>query len=360
MNERIILLLASFALGLVLINHLRTLDIHEKESFLKMSIVTIVGGVCSVILSLFLYKLIDIVGIKIKMNFVGALFLIGPIEETGKLIAFLLSYPILKKSMNEPTDGLIYMACVALGFSLIENFFYATRASDIGYLLFLRVLLSTPLHIISSMFMGLAFYMIINFNKSFTLLLLAWLYAIIIHGIFDAMLFHSISIFILGLFIKMYYDIAYTLLSYTTLKSPFQISLSQYIDQAIPKKEKGIECLQCGNKERKDTINFNQIKIQRCPVCASLISSRDSLFKIFHFFGSDFRSLGSQYWQKSSRDDDKYVLFGGNIISNKKKIGFFYLNEIERELEKFKRAKIEEIENKWWFTKSLIIPKTIT
>ena len=56
--------------------------------------------------------------------------------------------------MDEPTDSLIYMACVALGFSLIENYFYAVRNPSTTPLIAIRLIICTPMHIAFSIFLG--------------------------------------------------------------------------------------------------------------------------------------------------------------------------------------------------------------
>jgi len=52
-----------------------------------------------------------------------ALLAIGPIEETAKLIPFLVVIRTFRE-FNEPIDGIIYASFIALGFAAVENYFY--------------------------------------------------------------------------------------------------------------------------------------------------------------------------------------------------------------------------------------------
>jgi RsiW-degrading membrane proteinase PrsW (M82 family) len=157
-----ILIALSFLIGIYCINFLRAYDIHEKEPFNKMVLVTLFGGACSIGISLLLYRYLDRFGINDLENSFGALFVIGPVEEFAKLIALFLSAIFIRKNLNEPTDGLIYMSCVALGFSLIENYFYVAHSSAPFQTMALRLTIATPMHISFSIFMGLAFFSIVK------------------------------------------------------------------------------------------------------------------------------------------------------------------------------------------------------
>ena len=356
MNVNYLFILISFVLGFFLIDYIRSFDLYEKEPMIKMFAVTLWGGVWSVGISLFLYGLVHKIGINKYDNIFGAVFIIGPVEELAKFLALLSSYFLIKKELNEPTDGLIYIACVALGFSLIENYFYAIRTPNSGYLLFFRLLISTPMHIFCSIFMGLAFYVIVKLKKGIQLFFTSFAYAVLIHGLFDGIIFHSLLLIFLILVIKFSYLWTLSLLSYTTAKSPFRPRLSQFINgirtAAI---EKGIECINCGNKEKKETYRIGKIVVQKCNGCNSYVATADSLYYIFHHFGSDFRNLTCKYKHKEIYKTDYSTLFQGNYVSDKKRIAFFKIDELENALEQFKVKLIQEIESQWWFSKGLTI-----
>lgn len=356
MNINYLFVIISPILGYFLINYLRSFDLHEKEPIFKMLVVALWGGIWSVGISLFLYGLIHKLGISRYDNISGAVFIIGPVEELAKFVALLSSYFLIRKELNEPTDGLIYMACVALGFSLIENYFYAVRTPNSGYLLFFRLLISTPLHIFSSVFMGLAFYVLVKFKQGMQLLFISFGYAISIHGLFDGIIFHSWLMIFLMLVLKLSYNWALSLLSYTTAKSPFRAKLRQFIDSnGSAVDEIGMECINCGNIEKKETYKLGKIKIQKCNGCNSYVTSADSLYYIFHYFGSDFRDLTNRYKNKDIYETPYSTLFQGNYLSDTKRMAFFKIDELEKALEEYNEKLIQEIESQWWFTKGLTI-----
>ncbi|MCU0561865.1 MAG: PrsW family intramembrane metalloprotease [Desulfobacterales bacterium] len=155
MSLNLLLVLLSFVIGIALTDYIRSFDLHEKEPLPQMFLVVLWGGAWSVGISVLTYRLLATTGLGRIDHFFGALLVIGPVEEAAKLLALFSSYFIIRKQLNEPTDGLIYMSCVALGFSLIENYFYATQTPGSGTLIFLRLFISTPLHIFASIFMGI-------------------------------------------------------------------------------------------------------------------------------------------------------------------------------------------------------------
>ncbi|WDP91564.1 MAG: PrsW family intramembrane metalloprotease [Desulfobacter sp.] len=351
-------IIASFILGFLLVAFIRTYDIHEKEPYFKMLLTAMWGGFWSVALSLAQYHLAEKLGIRIYHNFFGAIFIIGPIEELSKFLALLSSYFFIKKELNEPTDGLIYMSCVALGFSLIENYFYAVRSINSGYLLWLRLFISTPSHIFFSAFMGIAFFSVTKQKKGFSLLIISFIYASLIHGLFNGVLFHNWLIIFFILVIKFSYHWTFTLLSYTTSKSPFRESLSDFLMNSEPKIEKGIECLHCGDTTPKKTFKKNKIIIQKCNNCPCYVSNHDSIYYIFHHFGSDFRNMTNQYYLKDEKSENKLrrnyaSVFKGNYICNISRKAFFFLDELSSAIDEYNLKLQKNIEEKWWFPETL-------
>ena len=101
---KLILVMLSFVFGLLCIRRVRKYDVHEQEPFLKMVAVTVWGGIISVALSLFLYRLLQTNGITIRAGFPFSYFYVGLIEELGKLLALFLCWPLIRNEMDEPTD----------------------------------------------------------------------------------------------------------------------------------------------------------------------------------------------------------------------------------------------------------------
>jgi RsiW-degrading membrane proteinase PrsW (M82 family) len=359
MSTHYVLIVLSFLCGLALIKHLRTHDIYEKEPFLTMAAVMIWGGLCAVIFSVILYTFVQKLGITKFDNILGALLIIGPIEEGAKFLALLSSYWIFKRDFDEPTDGVIYMSCVAGGFSLIENFFYATQAPESGYLLFLRLFISTPLHIFASLLMGLALYVFINmdarqrkiFNLGPRLFVVTYVYAVFLHGLFDGLIFHGWLAIFLFIVLRKANNRALCVLSYTTAKSSFRITLKEFIETyQNPLKHRGLECVKCGNVHAKDTYILGKIRLQRCEQCGSFVTSIQSLYALFHHFGADFRNLTHHYSQSHIGPKRYGTIFQGNYISEDKQLAFFTLEELNTALLEFRAQLIHELEKKlWWY-----------
>jgi RsiW-degrading membrane proteinase PrsW (M82 family) len=350
MTVNYFLIISSFIVGIFAVKYLSTFDIHEKEPVFKMALVTLWGGIFSIGISLILYSSLLFLGIRAYHNLYGALFIIGPVEEAAKFFALLSSYLIIRHEVNEPTDGIIYMSCVALGFSLIENYFYALSSQYTGYIFIFRLLTSTPAHILFSVFMGIAFYSIIRLKTGIMLLLISYLYACVAHGLYDAILFHRLSFFFLVLLLLKSYRWALLLLSYTTAKSPFRNSLREFVTNfEHPIEETGYQCPNCGSKHNKMSYINGKIRIQKCDSCPSYLSTRETQYQIYKHFGSIFerrsnpygisrsiKSLFSRMTKKSSPAKEK------NILS-------FSLDELNATLIERNKEIIDKLEKKWWF-----------
>jgi RsiW-degrading membrane proteinase PrsW (M82 family) len=353
MYVKLLMVFLSFVIGIFLTNHIRSYDIHEKEPLSKMFLVVLWGGACSIIISVLTYKLLGKAGIGRIDNLFGAFFVIGPVEEASKFLALLSSYFLFRKEMNEPTDGLIYMTCVALGFSLIENYFYATHTPDSGNLLIIRLFISTPLHIFSSIFMGIAFYDIVKLRTGVGVLMAAFCYASLVHGLFDAIIFSKLILVFLFMLIYFSRIWALSLLNYTTAKSPFRQDLKAFIENSQAQRKKGLECLNCGSLNDKDTYAAKDFYVQKCDQCSRYIATKYSLFKIFHVFGSTFENLTSYSKEVKFHNRQYSTLIKGNWVSDEKNLANFILEELNDVLNELNSFMITNFERHWWFPKKL-------
>ena len=220
----------SLLAGVLCVIYIRSRDRFEKEPFIHMLAVMGWGGLWSYAISGFLYDRLAQWGLYDLENAWGALLVIGPVEELSKLAALASSYVIIRRQLNEPVDGLLYMACVAVGFSLIENYEYALAApAGGGRLLLMRLLVCTPAHINFSAFMGLAFYLLLRTRRACPLLLIAFCYASCIHGLYDLLIFNGYLIVPLALVIWLAYRVAASLLGYATATSQFRSGLASFL-----------------------------------------------------------------------------------------------------------------------------------
>jgi RsiW-degrading membrane proteinase PrsW (M82 family) len=360
---KLILIALSFIFGLLSIRHLRTFDVHEKEPFGKMLAVTIWGGVVSVVLSLFLYSALYTTGINVHDGVPFSYFFVGFIEEGAKLAALFLCWLIIRDEMNEPTDGLIYMACVALGFSLIENYFYAVRNPSTTPLIAIRLIICTPMHIAFSIFMGLASFRAIHHAGGWGMLLGTYVLASVYHALYDIFVSYWLLLPALYLIVTGAYRWMYKLLGYTAAKSPFRKSLAELIyTYPSPAIEPGLECLDCGNKAPKPTYDLGKIRMQRCEECGVFLSTQASLCQLMHHYGSTFGSLRKQIHPLSKHrtrseagakrrqrsGNNLCVLVEANRIDRKKGIACFQLDDLNAVLEEMSGNVVQEAESHWW------------
>jgi RsiW-degrading membrane proteinase PrsW (M82 family) len=347
---KLILIAISFLFGLLSIRHLRKFDVHEEEPFFKMLAIAIWGGLISVFLSLFFYRVLQENGIRINEGIPFSYFYVGLVEELGKLAALFLCWPLIRKEMDEPTDGPIYIACVALGFSLIENYFYATANPYTTPLIAIRLLICTPMHIAFSMFMGLAFFWAMRCKGGWGILLGAYFVASIYHGLYDIIVSYWYLLPGIYLILKSAYRWMFRLLGYTAAHSPFRQSLSEFIHTfKDPEIAPGHECLDCGCQAPKPTFEYGRICIQQCEKCGAYICSEKTLCQIVHQYGSLFGSLRKKMKPITRARKKICVLIEGNRVDRKKHVACFHLDEFNAALERMTQSHIDRLEKKWWF-----------
>ena len=248
------LVLLSFCIGLVCVQLLRWLDKYEREPLGSLFAVTLWGGLWANFICLLFYGSLNSLGIYNLDNTMGALLAIGPVEEFSKLLALLTSYFIFARQMDEPLDGILYMACVALGFSLIENYSYAVNLQPGGNSLFLtRLVICTPVHIAFSAFMGLAFYIWVNNTKAWGILVYAFAYASLVHGTYDMLIFNGWTVVVLAIVIWLTIKATLAMLRYATAISPFRKTLGALLSNGAPPEQDGMTCLHCGSDRPKMT-----------------------------------------------------------------------------------------------------------
>jgi RsiW-degrading membrane proteinase PrsW (M82 family) len=334
MTSEIFFTLLSVLLGVLCVRFLRRYDIHEKEPLWAMLAVAVWGGAWGVILALSAYQALAWLGIGDVTRQLLPLLVIGPVEETAKLAALATSYPIIRKELDEPTDGLIYMACVAIGFSFIENYFYAINHPENQFLYALRLVICTPMHILFSAFMGLAFYQMIQRGSRWPLLLYAWLYGSLMHGIYDLAVMNGWAFWLVVIIAWLSYWWIMRWLGYTTAISPHRQSLGAFIaGQAEPPVKPGLECLHCGSTEEKPTYAQEKIVFQKCDQCSYFVIEKKQLFRLFRHYGAAFGRPGRRYRTADPGQQEYATLYAGNFISEKKKLAFFHLAELDPVLE---------------------------
>ena len=329
-------ILLSALIGLIIIAWIRSFDIYEKETFRAMLWAFLAGGVTSVLIALGIYEFLRLFGIEDEVisNTMGSIFVIGPVEEFAKLAGLVVVYALIRKQFNELTDGIIYMSCVALGFSIIENFFYANAGEGTEYLLVYRAFISTPAHIAFSVIIGYAWYRYKKENKSFSTVVLALVVASLLHGVFDALAFSPWFNFLLLVYLWLILRQSLRLVQYTNVVSPFRPAFEALFETASGEKAEGIECPSCGSFAPKELFRNRYFTACRCDGCGYHIASRGDIRRIFRLFAPEYKRLGKKLTPALLSDGRTLMsVYGSAFFGANGNRGFFRVGELAERLQ---------------------------
>jgi protease PrsW len=112
---------------------------------------------------------------------VNGFLVAGLVEESVKFF-FVNNVFFKRKEFDEVADGIVYTACVSLGFALVENVMYAFDGNW-GYVLLLRSVTAVPMHAAASGIMGYYIGLSKSGGRERRASGLAW--AVFIHGAYD-------------------------------------------------------------------------------------------------------------------------------------------------------------------------------
>jgi len=204
------------------------------------------------------------------------LFLVvGPVEELLKLLVVYF-YAYRRPEFDEMLDGVIYSAAAALGFAAVENIVYLAEADD-ARLVLLRGPLSNPGHALFSAIWGLALSrakaMPNLTNARLPIIVKGWLYASILHAIFDTLLVFSarwsIIFFaiLVGVMVALFFWVR-TQIKYHSENSPHRegtllMPLRRYCQECGAKGTAGMRCAKCG------AFIPEPEELEICPVCST-------------------------------------------------------------------------------------------
>jgi RsiW-degrading membrane proteinase PrsW (M82 family) len=340
-------------LGMGCIYRIRLLDRYEKEPFVKMALAAVFGGGCAMVIALGFYAIIERLGFHDFESYIGTMLVIAPVEEMAKLIGLLAVLGIIRNELNEPVDGIIYISCVALGFSLIENIMYAAHPSG-EYLLLARLLTATPLHIFFSALMGLTFYLWLKNRQAFHLLLSGFLLACLSHGAYDWIVFNHYSILFLGGTFLLMYTFTRDLFIYALAVSPHRITLAQAISavQGVGAAD-GPACMHCGSRNTKRSYPMERHTLWQCVSCDHFTVTLDGLFRIFYHFAGILKSTAKKHLTGDGERPGHMMLFQVNHICLDRKLAEFRLEELDAVLEKQNYALKKKMKSKWYLPNNL-------
>ncbi len=250
--DALTLLAIALAPGLFWVWYFYKKDKYEPEPK-KLIIITFILGMISTIPAGILNSLlmpfsIDEAGILLL--FLGAFFVIGPVEEISKYLAMRV-YALKSKEFNEPIDAMLYSVVAALGFATFENFLYISQYG--ASLILMRAITGCLGH---AGFSGIVGYYVgkakFSSPKNNSLVYKGLAIAAFSHGLFDFVLFtQTILAF---LFLPILIILVYFLtkrLGEMSKASPFKPSDKDYF--YCPKCKKNVQpssnfCPECGHK----------------------------------------------------------------------------------------------------------------
>ena len=347
----------SALIGVIIIAWIRSFDIYEKETFRPMLWAFLAGGVTSVMIALGMYEFLRLFGLEDEVisNTLGSILVIGPVEEFAKLIGLVVVYALIRKQFNELTDGIIYMSCVALGFSIIENFFYANSGEGTQYLLIYRVFISTPAHIAFSVIIGYAWYRYKRENKPFRTVVVALAIASLLHGVFDALAFSPWFNFLLLIYLWLILMQSLRLVQYTNVVSPFRPGFEALFENSANEKAEGIVCPNCGSSEPKEVFRNGFFTSCRCDSCGYHIASRNNIRKIFRIFAPEYKRLSKKLVPARFSDGRTVMsVYGTAFFGNTGNLGFFRVSDVAGRLQAINDELVNRFRKKSFISANLL------
>ncbi len=278
MNVNIFWLAAlSYFIGFLFLLLIRSYDKYDKEPLGRLVLFSFLGGIISVLVSTFLYLFIHP-----KYNLIDAILKVGTVEEFSKLATLFLLYPLIKKEFDEIVDGIIYAAAISLGFSVIENIFYASHAVFPYTLLAKRFLFATIGHISFSVYMGIAFYVHKRIHRNYLGLLLAFILATLAHGLYDGFIFNKnlVALFLPVYLLLIYFQFRLLKVAYAYSRMKADLSLS---NMRLSSQKNTVKCCNC-HSENTDLYQFNGVKIYKCQTCENSILYEKDFDKLLKFY----------------------------------------------------------------------------
>ncbi len=194
------LLLLALAPVLTVLVFIYFMDKYEKEPIRLLISNFFLGAIVSIIITTFLYVLIDIPlplhnRTSVFEQFIKAFFVVGLTEEFSKYI-IVRYYAQPHTEFNEPFDGIVYCVMVSMGFAATENIMYVFQG---GYeIALVRAFTAVPAHATFAILMGYFIGKAKFLNNRIILNLTGLFLAALFHGAYDFFLFIN---FIKGLWV---------------------------------------------------------------------------------------------------------------------------------------------------------------
>jgi len=203
------LLILSLAPVFIIAGYIYFRDKYEREP-MRLLLLALASGALVVVPVMFIGSFFN--GFTSLFGHFGAAawkaFIVAGFTE--EMFKFLALYLLIWKSpeFNEKFDGIVYAVFISLGFAAVENLLYVTGSGlSTG---FVRAFTAVPAHAIFGITMGFYFGMAKFYPKNQTRLKQkALLYPVLLHGIYDFILFTGIAwltLVFLGFLVYLYFS----------------------------------------------------------------------------------------------------------------------------------------------------------
>lgn len=336
----IVIIIISAVIGLLCILYLRKYDLWEPEPIGKVIASGFIGGLISILFATFAYWIVNKCSIHIHETAFYSFVFIGPIEELSKLVAFLFCYFIfIKKEINEPVDTIIYLAAIALGFSIFENTEYALKGG--AELLIIRYLFASPVHILISIPMGIPLYVGLVKKRNKNKIAIFWLVSSSLHGLWDALAFNTLYLGIFSALMFFMFFYANVQLSKGLMASPFYPDIQAFFKNGKKVSKRNITCLKCNSETVLDIIKNKIISYSICNNCGNIVIDRDNAFRIIHYFYATFENLSNEYI-KAINYPEFYTIRNCVFIRDKDKIGFLDIVALTNQINSIREIEINK------------------
>lgn len=187
------LIILSLAPVFIIAGYIYFRDKYEKEP-LKLLLLALFFGALTVIPIVFVERFLSSFSGLFNGLAAAAWNAFAVAAFTEELFKFLALYLLIWKSpeLNEKFDGIVYAVFISLGFAAVENILYVT-GNGLGTGV-IRAITAVPAHAIFGITMGFYFGMAKFYEKERKSLMLKALgYTILLHGIYDFILFTGLE-----------------------------------------------------------------------------------------------------------------------------------------------------------------------
>jgi len=348
MDQTITLIILSYTIGFLFLLAIRSYDKYDKEPLGRLVWFSFIGGLVSIGVASFIYLFVHP-----KMNLFDAIFKVGTVEELAKLITLAGLYRIIRKEYDEIVDGIIYMAAISLGFSVVENVFYIVSAPHPYILLLQRSLFATLGHIAFSVYMGIAFYVHKRVKKNYLGILIAYIIAVLAHGLYDGFIFDNrlTTLFFPTYLLIIYFE--FRLLKVALAYSKYKKSLLKSNYKLLQKDTQNY-CCNCSQSDTDDHLFDNRIKLSSCNNCGNIILDTKNFKSLLKYFRPKLnRKKYFNYLQSESDkqfiDTEKtniYFASRDRLNANKAVLQAWLENENKSDLQRYHKS-IEGFIFKW-------------